>query len=268
MFVLFTMFAAATAQLSVQLTHCNTNLDCQTYGDTVANCAVGRVCSCTSPDTSDFCSGNMTSTTGVTYVLTFNFDCDRFFTNPRFMRRLRLSVERTVSAGEIALDVTFSCGSVKMFITGEIPLPQVTSLGADLQTNVEADIVGDEMSGTLLESNIAMDAGSSSRKCHVSSPVASAVYIDTTNTCVISACEDGYELVAASPDFVNTCTEMKRAEDSDDDLSDGAIAAIVLACVGAFCLAVAAAVFCCVKSKKKVPENGQKLNDSPFDVVV
>ena len=265
MFVLLGMVAVASAQ--IQLTTCSRDVDCRTYDDVVATCT-SNACACTTPDTTDFCSGNSTGTTGVSYVFSFNIECDKFFTNPALISKIRLSIEQTVSLGEIAIDITFSCGSVAMVVNGDIPVASVASIGADIQTSVEIAVAGSDLENTLTASSVSLDAGSSATTCNVTSPVATAVYVADTNTCSVTTCVSGYELQTNAPDYVATCVEVNVNVEShdDDDLSDGAIAGIVLGCVG-FCALIVAVVFIAV-SKKNVASSGEKENkeNEPIDV--
>ena len=262
MLVLLAVVATASAQ--IQLTSCSRNVDCRTYEDTAATCS-SNTCSCTAPDTTDFCSGNTTATTtGVSYVFSFNFDCDKFFTNPALISRIRLTIEQTVSLGEIAIDITFSCGSVELIVNGDIPVASVASIGADIQTSVETAVAGSDLENTLTASSVSLDAGSSATTCNVTSPVATAVYVAATNTCSVTTCVSGYELQTNAPDYVATCVEVEVDSD-DDDLSDGAIAGIVLGCVG-FCALIVAAVFIVVSKKPEAVEQKTEKNE-PVDTV-
>ena len=262
MFVLLSMFVAASAQIS--LTTCSRDVDCRTYDDTAATCS-SNTCSCTAPDTTDFCSGNSTGTTGVSYVFSFNFECDKFFSSDSLISTLRLSIEQTVSLGEITYDITFSCGSVELVVTGDFPVASVATIGAELQTSVETAIVDTELENTLTASGASVDAGTTTT-CSVTSPSATAVYVAATNTCTVTTCVSGYELQTNAPDYVATCVEVEV--DSDDDLSDGAIAAIVMGSVGV-CALIVAAVFIVVSKK---PAGEQKETETvanePFDVEV
>ena len=261
MFVLLGMVAVASAQ--IQLTTCSRDVDCRTYDDVVATCTSSG-CSCTAPDTTDLCSGNSTGTTGVSYVFSFNFDCDKFFTNPELISKIRLTIEQTVSLGEIAIEITFSCGSVEVLVTADVPVAEVATIGADIQTSVETAIVDTEMENTLTASGISVDAGTTDTTCTVTSPDATAVYVAATDTCIVTTCVSGYELQTNAPDYIATCVEVEV--DSDDDLSDGAIAAIVLGCFG-FCALIVSAGFIVV-SKKSIPATGEKQNrtNEPMDV--
>ena len=259
MLVLLAVVATASAQ--IQLTTCSRDIDCRTYSDAIATCSSGG-CSCTAPDTTDFCSGNSTGTTGVTYVFSFNFECDVFFSSASLISTLRLSIEQTVSLGEISYEITFSCGSVELVVTGDFPVASVATIGADLQTSVEAAIVDTDLANTLTSSGASVDAGTTTERCTVSSPSATAVYVAATNTCTVTSCVSGYELQTNAPNYVATCVEV--VVDSDDDLTDGAIAAIVLGCV-AFCALMVAAVFIVFSKKPEAVEMEENKNE-PIDV--
>ena len=251
MLVLLAVVATASAQIT--LTSCSRDVDCRTYEDTIATCS-SNTCSCTAPDTTDFCSGNSTGTTGVTYVFSFTFDCDRFFTSPSLISRIRLTIEQTVSLGEIAIDITFSCGSVQAAVSLDAPVGSVATIGAEITTNLEAAIVDTEMAGTLTSSEASVDAGTTTDVCTVTSPAATAVYVPATSSCTILTCVTGYELTTSAPSYVAACTAV--VNEVDDDLSDGAIAAIVLGSVG-FCALIVAAVVIVVSKKDEPVEQTQ-----------
>ena len=258
------MVAVASAQIS--LTTCSRDVDCRTYEDTTAVC-LSSGCDCTSPDTTDFCSANSTSTTtGVSYVYSFNFDCDKFFTNPALISRIRLSIEQTVSLGEIAIEITFSCGSVEMIVNGDIPVASVASIGADIQTSVEAAVLGTEMQGTLTASSASVDAGTTATTCNVTSPVTAAVYVDASGNCTVTACETGYDVQSSFPNYIAECVAVD-VDSSDDDLSKASIAAIV---IGSFAFVVligaAAFIMCGSKSSPPAEEENVKAENEPVDV--
>ena len=157
MFVLLSMFVAASAQ--IQMTTCSRDVDCRTYDDAAATCSstnMSNACVCTAPDVTDFCSGSTTGTTNVSYVFSFNYDCDTFLANTALMSTLRLSIERTVSLGVIAINVTFSCGSVELVVNGDIPVASIATIGADIQTSVETAVVGSAMENALTASSISL----------------------------------------------------------------------------------------------------------------
>ena len=261
MLVLLAVVATASAQ--IQLTNCARNIDCRTYGDASANC-VSNACDCTAPDTTEFCSANSTGTTGVSYVFSFTFDCDRFFTSPSLISTIRLTIEQTVSLGEIAIDITFSCGSVQTVVNAEVPVGNVASIGAEITANLETALVDTEMNNTLSASAVSVDAGATADSCSVTSPAATSVYVPSTNMCTVTSCTSGYELQTTAPTYVAQCVEV--VVESDDDLSDGAIAAIVMGGV-ALCALIAAAMYI-VFAKKPEPEQKVTNNEPMGDVDV
>ena len=252
------MVAAASAQ--IQLTNCATNDDCRTYEDTTATC-VSNACACTSPDTSEFCSGNSTGTTGVSYTFSFNYDCDNFFKSLVLQEKIRLTIEKTISTGEITFDITFTCGSLIVLVAGDVPVGTVATVGADLTTALETGLVGTEMENTLTASGAQVDAGTSVTTCKVTSPATSAVYIEATQTCVVTGCNPGYQVQTNAPTYVATCVELTSETDSDDDLSTGAIIAIVFGCVG-FVALVLAAIFILLGKKADPPAVGEQTNNN------
>ena len=268
MFVLFSMFAAASA--AIELQNCRHDIDCRTYGDSAAAC-VGRACDCTAPDTTEFCSANSTAaTTGVSYVFVFNFDCDRFFTSSTLRSRIRLSIEAVLSPGEVSFELTFSCGSVRAVVAGDVATDQIAKIGADLTTQIETGLVGTDMEGLMTESETQLDSASSSSRCTVAAPAATAVYVSEKDSCTVTSCVSGYEITAPSPAYIATCTVVadRDLDTDDDDLSDGAIAAIVLGCVGVVALIIAA-IFILLSKKSDAPEAGeQKGASEPFEDVV
>ena len=261
MFVLLGMVAVASAQ--IQLSTCVQDLDCRTYEDTVATCASSG-CSCTAPDTTDFCSANSTGTTGVSYVFSFNVECDLLFSNPALISRIRLTIEQTVSLGEITVEITFSCGSAEVIVSGDFPVSSVATIGADIQTSVETAVVGSELENTLTASGASVDAGTTTTKCSVTSPAATAVYVASSNACTVTSCVSGYELTTTAPTYVASCTEVQTAD--DDDLSDGAIAGIVLGLVAFVALIVAAAYIVFSKKPDAVEMEQQKTTNEPMGV--
>ena len=266
LFVLMTLFISASA---VTPTTCSLSDDCRTYTDTTATC-VGGLCECTAPDTTDLCSANTTDTvaTGVTFVLIFNFECDRFFTSSTLENKIRVAIELTISKYEITLEVTFSCGSMNVLITGDVPVSSVATISADVTANVEAAVVDTEMQNTLLTSGVTTDSGSSAAKCSVTSPAATASYVSSSDSCTVTSCVSGYELQTNAPDYIATCVEVEVTSDDDDDLSDGTIAAIVLGSVAVCVLIAAAAYIAFAKKPQPTEEAAESIKNEPFEDVV
>ena len=156
-----------------------------------------------------------------------------------------------------------------MIVSGaDVPVADVATLGADLTTSVTTSVTGTDMENTLATSSASVDAGTSTTVCNVTSPDASAVYINTTDTCSVTGCVSGYELQSNAPNYIATCVEV-AVSGSDDDLSNGAIAAIVMGCVGVLVVTIAAVLI--VFSKK--PEDAEeketaKVTNEPFDDVL
>eukprot|EP01061_Rhynchopus_euleeides_P041919 TRINITY_DN73262_c0_g1_i1.p1 TRINITY_DN73262_c0_g1~~TRINITY_DN73262_c0_g1_i1.p1 ORF type:complete len:281 (+),score=117.96 TRINITY_DN73262_c0_g1_i1:64-906(+) len=239
----------AVAQDTPQDKHiadCHTNSDCQQLGDAEAKCDFG-LCVCTAnSDTTALCLGTTLPGTEIpiTFTIVFEASCDSFFSNSSLQLELRQVVLSVSGLEGLQLEVFFSCGSVAVVVKGPVPAKDAQDVAAKLLTAVDAAVAGTE-----LENTASMSVRTSSTECPAPTfPVTEMINVknDDSIACVASACATGYVLTTGTaPAYRPFCKYTATREivhDSDDDLNDAQIAAIVVGVV-VFLMAVAGLLF-------------------------
>ena len=240
------------------------SLDCRGFADSSASCLDGSCVCSDAADVSDYCSTNSTVATPVSYVLTFEIPCETFFADISLQITLRSACETAAAVYDVTVTVIFSCGSTNVIVSADVPISQVVSLSNDLTTQVDAATKDTVLEGTRTTTATQLEEGTATT-CTPTLPVLTAVSIG--GSCVAASCATGYSLVSEEGQaFVASCVETTTT-DSDDDLSDGEIAGIVLGSIAGAGILLAIIMLVACKGKKADEENQKEAPEDDGEVI-
>ena len=261
--------SAAPVDELLSVEYCNANADCRWGGDEDASCSVAaKQCVC-STHSGDVCqvgpSGALTNTTRTNIVVTLrDVACDRAQLDT-LVADLRA---RTIASSISNPSTTGVCGSVTLIVGVDAPTASlgttVDSVSAQIR---EALLAMPTFTKVVLTDDIAVQVSVAQTDSGL--PVCNANATDTVTAydgrCLVLECAVGYSLsryTLAGKElmtcFMPTSVAPRSAE--DDDMSGGAIAAIVIGSLFIVAVAVGLAYF--LLSRKAVPEAHK---NEPFD---
>eukprot|EP01061_Rhynchopus_euleeides_P037172 TRINITY_DN62_c0_g1_i3.p2 TRINITY_DN62_c0_g1~~TRINITY_DN62_c0_g1_i3.p2 ORF type:complete len:291 (+),score=110.69 TRINITY_DN62_c0_g1_i3:77-949(+) len=215
---------------------CTVTADCTWAGDAGATCTADGQCKCTTY-TGALChkdaNGNVAKAElRMNAVATMaEATCDR----PGIAALVALTiadVEKTVAKNTVAVA---SCGSVTLVADTELPTQTLAAAIQTLASTIRDSVVAKE-SLTAISATSTLEVIVRAAAPETSGAVCTPNAVNTVQTydgrCIVLECAAGYTAAVQTIDLKDygTCEANIINRDSDDDLSDGAIAGIVIGC--------------------------------------
>ena len=232
---------------------CTQDIDCRQFTDAKAVCIAGA-CECSDrEDSSDYCNRyvrNPEDYEHIHFILSFDFPCDAFFGSDVLFSSVNDAARGVLRTWDMyvqdGVSIAFLCG-LNAIVSGTVQIAKVAFVAEKLSSGVHSTLVGTQMQGSLTALSAVL--GPPHNTCLSGGPVRKNMML--SGICVPVACAPEYYLTTNRTAQAPKCEELP---DSDDDLSDGAIAGIVVGSVVGAVLIIAVVVFL-VCSKKTPTQN-------------